>query len=44
MANFQALLDWFLLLLVTTGLVWGRGVFVPDWFRGGGGTTGLDTR
>ena len=39
----QALLDWFLLLLATTGLVLGRGGLVLDWFRGAGGTTGLDT-
>ena len=39
----QALLDWFLLLLATTGLVFGVGGLVLDWFRGAGGTTGLDT-
>ena len=35
----QALLDWFLLLLATTGLVLGRGGLVLDWFRGAEGTT-----
>ena len=38
----QALLDWFLLLLATTGLVWGRGGLILDWFWEAGGTTGLD--
>ena len=39
----QALIDWFLLLLVTTGLVLERGGLFLDWSQGGGGSTGLDT-